>query len=149
MTCVIHVEERSAAAPAAVFALLARTEGWPEWSSMSKGELEEPAPGSEPEGVGALRRFTTGRRVSRERVVVFDPDRQLSYELLSGLPLGGYRADVTLAPTDDGGTLITWHSTFRPARRATGWLYRAALGRFIARTARQLARGAERTAATR
>lgn len=146
MSKVIHVVVPSEGAPATVFRLLAQTERWPEWSPMSAAVLEQAAPGEDPEGVGAIRRFTTGRSTSRERVVAYEPGRQLSYELLSGLPLRNYRADVTMEPKG-GGTLITWHSEFEPARPGTGWLYRALLAKFIKRTARQLAAAAERASA--
>ena len=54
--------------PAAVFALLADGSTWPRWSPIDAFELEAPGAG-DPEGVGAIRVFTTGRHVSRERVV--------------------------------------------------------------------------------
>ncbi len=54
--------------PAAVFALLADGSTWPEWSPIDSFALVEPGDGS-PEGLGAVRLFTTGRFKSRERVV--------------------------------------------------------------------------------
>jgi hypothetical protein len=60
------------------------------------------------------------------------------YELLAGLPLRGYRADIDLTPAD-GGTVIHWRSRFTAKVPGTGWLYRWALGRFIQRCADGLA----------
>ena len=66
-------------------------------TAMRAAEVQQQAPGAEPEGVGAIRRFTTGRTVSVERVVRFERDRAFSYELISGLPLVDYRADLVRA----------------------------------------------------
>ncbi|MBE1489900.1 SRPBCC family protein [Plantactinospora soyae] len=141
----IDVRVRSAASPAAVHALLRDGAGWPTWSPIDSFELERPGP-DEPEGVGAIRIFRTGRTTSRERVVERVPDRRFSYELLSGLPIRDYRADVDLTP-DDGGTLIRWRSSFSATVPGTGWIYRRALGRFIRQTAEGLASHAAARAA--
>ena len=145
----INVTDTSLAPPDRVFALLIDTAGWPDWAPMTSGTLEQPAPGPEPEGVGAIRRFTTGRTVSVERVVAFERDRAFTYELVSGLPLRDYRADVTLTPTRDGGTEVTWHSEFRPRWVGTGWAYRFGLGRFIRDLTGRLCREAERSTVDR
>jgi hypothetical protein len=105
---------------------------------MDETTLERPAPGPDPDGVGAIRRFRTGRTTSREEVLEFEPDRHLAYTLLSGLPLKDYRATVDLRP-DGTGTAITWRSTFRPKFPGTGWIYRLALGKFLERLIASLA----------
>lgn len=140
---VIHVETASAAPPEAVFDLLADHAGWASWSSFVASEVEAPAPGDEPGGVGAVRRLRArGRRTwTRERVVGFERPHRFAYALLSGLPLDDYVSEVTLERRG-GGTAITWRSTFRPRRPGTGWLYRSILRRFIARTAGELAAAA-------
>jgi hypothetical protein len=125
----IDVKGRTSASPEAVYALLRDGSTWPAWSPLGSFELEAPGP-DEPEGVGAIRVFRTGRVTSRERIVELAPARRLSYELLSGLPLKGYRADVDLTP-DGEGTIVRWHSTFHAKIPGTGPLYRMALGRFI------------------
>jgi len=133
----IDVAAVSAAKPDVVYALLADGSTWPTWSPIGSFELERPGPMA-PEGLGAVRVFRTGRTVSREELVELVPGRRLSYRLLSGLPLRGYRADVDLTPAGTG-TTIRWHSTFRPRVPGTGWLYRLVLGRFIQRCADGLA----------
>ncbi|MEE6262417.1 SRPBCC family protein [Plantactinospora sonchi] len=133
----IDVRTRTAAGPATVYALLVDGAGWPSWSPLDTFTLESPG-ADEPEGVGAIRVFRTGRVTSRERVVERVPGRRFSYELLSGLPLRDYRADVDLTP-DGTGTTIRWHSSFTARVPGTGWLYRRALDRFIRRCAEGLA----------
>ena len=142
---VVHQVATTGADPAAVYELLADGATWPDWSPLGSFELLERGDGS-PEGVGAVRRFTTGRRQSTERVVERRPAERFSYVLVSGLALREYRADVTLTPAD-GGTTITWHSTFRPKVPGTGGLYRRALSSFIGQCVEGLARAAERAAA--
>jgi len=133
----IDVTRWSAGTPDAAFAALADEAYWPDWSPMDSGELEQPGP-DDPHGLGAIRCFRTGRSVSRERVVAFAPPHHFAYELLSGLPLRNYRADVELRPRD-GGTEIHWHSTFHAKVPMTGWIYRLALTRFIGQVADGLA----------
>ncbi len=134
---VIEHTVTSDAEPCAVFGLLIDGSTWPEWSPIGSFELIEPGDAS-PEGLGAVRLFTTGRVKSRERVVERSPDRVFSYVLESGLPLRDYRATIDLSPTVSG-TTIHWRSTFRAKVPGTGWLYRLQLGNFIGRTVDGLA----------
>ena len=127
----------SAADPDTVYALLADGSTWPVWSPIGSFELRQEGDGA-PEGLNAIRVFRTGRTTSVERLVELRPGRRLSYTLLEGLPLRGYRADVDLE-SHDGGTNIRWHSTFEPKRQGTGWLYRVILGKFIRRCVKGLA----------
>jgi hypothetical protein len=66
------------------------------------------------------------------------PDRRLGYVLLAGLPLRDYRANVDLTP-ERGGTAIRWYSDFEAKVPGTGWLFRLALGRFMATAVESLA----------
>jgi Polyketide cyclase / dehydrase and lipid transport len=137
----IHVTARTSAAPATVYGLLRDGASWPEWSPLGSFEIER-AGEDEPEGVGAIRVFRTGRVTSREQIVELIPDRRLSYVLLSGLAIRNYRADVNLEPDADG-TRIHWRSSFDPKLPGTGWLYRRQLTRFLDRTVDGLARRAQ------
>jgi len=123
-----------------VWPLLAQARRWTEWSTVRHADLEregEPTP----DGVGAIRRFRTGPVTSREEVVEFVPPRRLVYTMLSGLPVRGYRATVELH-SDDGGTRISWASTFTAAPRGTAWFWRGFLHITVRSFARRLARRA-------
>jgi uncharacterized protein YndB with AHSA1/START domain len=133
----IDVKAESEAAPERVWALLADARSWPRWAPFDEAMVEEGA------GLGELRRFQTGRRTTRERVTGFEPPKRLEYELVSGIPIHDYRAEVTLAPAGDG-TAIRWHSHFRAKIPGTGGLARRSLERFIEQTAEGLAREAEK-----
>jgi hypothetical protein len=137
----IYATARSGAAPQAVWELLAEVETWPRWAAFDSAELEQAGP-TEPRGVGAVRRFRRGRYTTRERVTVFEPPRRLCYELLSGIPIRNYSAEVTLEP-DLEGTLITWQSSFRGKFPIPASLVRRGLQAFIADTVEGLARAAE------
>lgn len=127
----------STAAAATLHALLRDGSTWPTWSPIGSFELRTPGV-DEPEGVGAVRVFRTGRVTSVEQVAELVPDRRFAYRLVSGLAIRDYRADVDL--TGDGDvTTIRWHCTFRPRTPGTGWLYRRTLGRFIRQCAEGLA----------
>jgi polyketide cyclase/dehydrase/lipid transport protein len=129
----------STTAPAeTVFALLADGSTWPSWSPIGKFDLLEPGEGT-PEGLGALRRFTTMGIKSCERVVVLDAPTTFSYVLERGIPLRDYRATATLTPAERGGTTINYRSTFFVKYPGTGWFYRYFLGRVIGQVAHGLA----------
>jgi hypothetical protein len=128
--------------PAAVYALLADGSTWPDWSPLGAFALLDPGDGT-PEGLGAIRSFTTGRIKSRERVVERRPAEAFSYVLEAGLPLRDYRAAITLTPSG-GGTCIHWRSTFRAKVPGSGWIYRRQLAKFIGKTVEGLAAAAGR-----
>ena len=80
---------------------------------------------------------------SHEEVVVFDAPTHLAYELRKGMPVVGYRADVTLEP-DGSGTTILWASSFDHAKPAfTSGFFKVFFKGFVRDTAKRLARAAE------
>jgi hypothetical protein len=134
----IDVRAHSTADAHTLYELLTAGKTWPTWSPIGSFELEKPGE-SAPEGLGAIRIFRTNGVVkSRERIVELVADRRLSYELLSGLAINGYRADVDLEPAENG-TDIHWCSSFTGKLPGTGWFYRMVLGNFIQRCADGLA----------
>ena len=134
----IEARATSTAAPHIVFEVIAATEQWPNWAIQDEATLEHEGAETR-QGVGAVRRFRTGKYVLRERVVEYQPPKRFAYELLSGMPVKGYRAEVTLEPTADGGTAIRWHSAFRPKIPGTGSMIRRRLATIIQGTTDRLA----------
>jgi hypothetical protein len=131
--------------PDLVYELLADGSTWPDWSPIDAFELLAPGDGS-PEGLGAIRLFTTGRHKSRERVVERRPGESFAYVLEAGLALRDYKAVISLAPTTNGGTTINWRSTFTAKVPGTGGLYRRQLGAFIEQCVQGLAVAADEQA---
>jgi hypothetical protein len=123
----------------AVWKLLADIDTWTVWGRWSLAELEEEG-SREAGGVGAIRRFRYAGRVTRETVVGFDAPSRFAYELLSGLPLRNYHAEVTVVP-DGQGARLDWHSTFDATIRAR--LVQPYLAWFVRDTAKRLVRAAE------
>ena len=121
----IDVTATTSADPETVWRLLGDSSTWPSWTPIDAYELERPG-GSD--GLGEIRRFTTGRVHVREEIVERDAPHRLTYALLSGLALRDYRAQIDLTPRPDG-TAIRWHTTFRPKVPGSGWIYRRALDR--------------------
>jgi hypothetical protein len=142
-TQTIDITAESSAAPHQVWKLLSDVTTWEQWSPFRTSELERPGT-DDPNGVGAVRRFTRGGgRTTREEVVAFEPDHHFGYRLLSGVKVRDYRSDVTLEPTASGGTKVRWRSTFLPDGAGAGWANRLALQYFIKKTARSLAAAAQ------
>jgi hypothetical protein len=130
--------------PATVYALLRDGASWPTWAPIDSFELEREGEG-EPEGVGAVRILRGGRVVGRDTIAEWVPQRRFAYTHASSLPVKGYRGEVDLTPTADGGTEIRWVSTFEPKVPGTGGLLRRGLAKFVG----QVADGLAEHAATR
>jgi len=141
---VVEAHARSAAGREAVWAVVVDARGWSRWGGWESAELEREGD-PPPAGLGAVKALKRSRVVSREEVTVFDPPSRFGYRLLSGLPLRGYEAEITLTDAPGGGTDITWRSQFEPKVPLTGGLFRRALQKFIADTVQRLAREAERS----
>lgn len=145
----IDRQAHTSAPPEVVYAMLLDRPSWPTWSPLD-GFVHERDGEDGPNSLGAIGTFSTGRKRSREEIVELIPHHRLSYTLLSGLPLHGYRADIDIRPDATGqlaGCTIRWHSTFG-ARPGTGWIYRFALGTFIQRMVDGLAAAADAKAVT-
>jgi polyketide cyclase/dehydrase/lipid transport protein len=140
---VVEAHAHSAADRAAVWRVVADAEGWSRWGDWERAELQrtgEPPPA----GLGAVKALKRGRVTSVEEVTAFEPPGRFGYRLLSGLPLRGYEAAITLADAPGGGTDIAWRSQFEPKIPLTGGLFRRGLQRFMQDAAERLAREAER-----
>ena len=136
----IEASAWSSAPRETVWEVLADHRHYAEWGLWKQSELErEGSPA--PNGVGAVRRLIRRPTVSREEITVFEPPQRLTYDLLSGLPVHNYRAEVTLAE-ESGGTEIRWRSEFDAG--LLGPAMKAFLGRAISDTAKGAAREAER-----
>lgn len=122
----IDIRTRIAADPETVWNLLDDSASWPSWTPI---DTHEPVVPRGADGLGEVRVFHNGRHVVREEIVERRSESRLSYVLLAGLPLRDYRADIDLGRSAESGTDLRWHTTFRPNRPGTGWLYRFALRR--------------------
>jgi hypothetical protein len=123
--------------PATVYALLRDGATWPVWGPLDSFELERPGD-EEPEGIGAVRLFRSGRVTGRDTIAELVQDRRFSYTHVSNLPIKNYRADVDLTPSG-GGTSIRWVSAFDPKFPGTGPLMRRGLDGFVGKLANGLA----------
>src|SRR5689334_17320727 len=65
--------------PATVYALLREGATWPTWSPIESFELERPG-ADEPEGIGAVRRFRSGRVIGHDEIAELVPDQRFAYK---------------------------------------------------------------------
>ena len=126
-----------------VWSLVGQASRWKEWSFLTRsGTVTDGDP--DPDGVGALRRFTRLGIGSTEEVVLWSPPDHLGYTIVRGFPVRHYRADITLTPNAGGGTTINWVGSFDPLVPGTGPTLRWVLNRLIGNFATSLARYADR-----
>jgi hypothetical protein len=137
----VRAEATSTADPSRVYALLKDGSTWPKWTIFDSHEIERPGD-EELTGVGSIRVFRTRYSAAHEKIIELIPNRRLSYELVRGLPMLDYHADVDLEPTPSRGTLILWRSRFRPKYFGTGWFWQMIMNRTIKQVASALAQGA-------
>lgn len=137
------VESHSAAAPEAVFAVLADGSRWQEWAghAVPRSSWE---PGSPAGGLGAVRRLGLGPLRSREEIVEHDPPHRLAYVLRSGERLHHYRASVDLQAQPDGGTHVVWSGGIDTTVPWLGPVLLTVFRRLVGGFAGRLARHAER-----
>lgn len=138
----VSADAVSAAPASVIYAMLLDRPSWPTWSPLGSFEPEHDGVDG-PQSVGATGTFVTRRTRAHEEIVELRENERLSYVLLDGMPLTGYRADIDLAP-DGAGTRITWQSGFH-ARRGTAWFYRAMMRVLLGRMVKGLAAAAARS----
>ena len=119
----IEAAETTSASPAAVWALLADAPAWARWGSWSKVEVES----GDAQGPGQVRVLVRRPFRLRERITEWVPGERLSYEMLEGMRVRGYRSTVTLEEEAGGGTVVRWRSTYEHAGPVTALLLRMAV----------------------
>ena len=134
----IDITVSSDAGVAAVFALLADGNTWPQWTTIESFELER-AGDPPPEGLGAIRIYRRGRTTGRDQIEKLVPDRHFGYEALSGLPVRDYHGTVDLETTATG-SIIRWRSSFLPKVPGTGRMLERGIRGFLGECAHGLAR---------
>ena len=144
----IIITARTAAPREVVYQLLAEGRSWPRWSPLDEVTLERAGEYSL-EGVGAIRVNRRGRTVGRDQILKNVPNESFSYATISGVPVREYVGQVQLQDAPGGGTTVTWHSSFRPKFRGTGWLLERALRRFLEHCTQGLADYAARVGDSR
>jgi Polyketide cyclase / dehydrase and lipid transport len=133
----IDVRAQAHASPQQVWAVLADTASWPDWAPFDEVAVEQG------HALGEVRRLRSGRITTRERIVGFEPPRRYAYEIVSGLPILDYVAEVLLSPLAEDGTEVHWQARFRAKVPGTGWVLKRLLQGAIKKGADALVRRAD------
>jgi hypothetical protein len=126
-----------------VWEVLDQADRWHEWGPWRTTGLERegnPPPG----GTGAIRVLKAPGMTLREEIVAHEPQSHHAYEVLSGLPVRNYHADVRLSGDEAGPTEISWIAEFDGSFPGAGTAMKLFLGRAIPDVAKRVARQAER-----
>ncbi|MFE3183329.1 SRPBCC family protein [Streptomyces violascens] len=133
----------TSASPDSVWKLLVDAASWPLWSKVDSLDTERSTgldPGGD-DGVGAVRAFRTGRRVTGERLTEKVEQRLLAYEDAFNPSMRNYHARIELEPTSDSGTVIHWYGAYE-----TSWALRWILPRYLQKFMQGMAEGLARFA---
>ena len=76
---------------------------------------------------GAVRVLVNAPFRLRERITEWVPNERMAYELLDGMHVRGYRAEVTLEEETHGGTVVRWRSTYERSDPLTALVLRLAV----------------------
>lgn len=117
---------------AVVWERIADITTWSAWGPWSSVEIE----GGGEHGPGAVRVLVKRPLRIRERVVGWEPEGYMAYELLDGMNVDGYRAEARLSDLPDGGTEVRWHSEYERAGMVAGRILKAAVRDVCKRVAR-------------
>jgi uncharacterized protein YndB with AHSA1/START domain len=128
----IEAVATTSGSPAAVWELLADASEWSRWGAWSKVEVE----GGTEQGLDAVRVLVRRPFRVRERITEWVPGERMSYELLDGMRVRGYRSTVTLEGSPGGGTVVRWRSTYDRAGPLTALILRTAVRDSCKRLAR-------------
>jgi hypothetical protein len=132
---------RSRAPRSIVWQVLSDLRGWHTWGPWTETEID----GDLRTMVSERKRLTGRPYVMHERVTALEPEERFSYDLLDGLPIRNYHADVTLSDAG-GGTDIRWASRFDPPWPIFGGLWRGAMLKVIRDVSERAAAEADRRA---
>lgn len=136
----LHVEAEgtTTAAPAAVWPLIADATRYSEWGPWSASGYENPDGDT---GVGSVRWMRNGPWTTVEKVLEMETSRRIVYNVLRGIPVRNYRAELTLTP-DGTGTHIRWAADWD--RTLGGWLVHRKLRTLYPQVVAALIAAAER-----
>jgi len=139
MSYSFEVRRRIAAPVQDVWDTLIDHRGYKTWTPVLRSELEQVGT-PDMNGVGALRALGVGPILAKELVVEFEPETfHMAYELVKGVPVRGYRADVYLTADGDD-TELVWRGRFQSAPPGLAKVLNAFLRKVVADTAKGLDR---------
>jgi uncharacterized protein YndB with AHSA1/START domain len=110
MTCAVielEIHQRFSAPPAKVFAVVTDHKRLEEWQKGTRVTIQKPGV-PPPNGLGAVRKITTGPMSVYEEVVRWEEPNAMDYRLIRGFPLKDHLGEIRLNATPDGGTQLDY-----------------------------------------
>ncbi|MDT0498066.1 SRPBCC family protein [Algiphilus sp. W345] len=135
----VHFRQSYKASPEAVFAYFAEHENL---TAVFGGKIERivDAPeGTDPNGVGSVRRVNLAPGVSvEETVTAFDPPRRIEYRISRGSPIRKHLGVMLFSP-EASGTSLDYRVEFQGRVPGVGWLTQQVLQKVIGRGLKRVA----------
>jgi len=117
------------APPEIVFEVLTDHAGYSKLTPLRKSELERPG-GTDPNGVGAIRKLTVAGPPMREEVIAYEAPSRFSYTVISGLPVRDHVGTVELSE-EGGRTRMVYAVRTQPTLPVVGFAVVAAVKQAI------------------
>ncbi len=120
----VEVRRRIPASRERVWRVYADYESWSDWAGIGRVRLAREGQGDR-NGVGCVRRISTGGVSVDEEIVEFEPPRRLAYRVVrGGIPIKNHLGEVELEESG-GATEIRWRARFDSRIPGLGFLWRA------------------------
>jgi len=130
----VEVKQEISAPVQAVWDRYTNHRSWTDWAGMGVVTLDREGVPS-PNGVGCVRKISSGGMRVYEEVLSFDIPRRMTYRVVKGgIPIKDHLGEVIFEPRGKG-TLVTWRCRFNsrvpglggPFRILITWLFGSAL----------------------
>lgn len=138
----VRFQRQYQAPPQRLFALFSDHERFGKLLGAPCTRIKSAPEGSDPNGVGSVRRIAGGPVAIEETIVTSEAPTLIEYRVTRGGPLRNHFGRIQFNPQEGGGTELVYTIAFDPLLPLTGpaitWVLEQALGRALCRVSRHV-----------